>query len=58
MSKPIQITKELVNLVIKNSDVIAPFVKHKHYVRGLMVLNGLHLLLKLADKPKNHSNNQ
>lgn len=40
------ILKEVVNLAIKNSEVVQPYVKPKHYQRGLVVLNALHLLLK------------
>lgn len=60
MSKALKTAKELVNLAIKNSEVIQPFVKPKHYVRGLMALNGLYLLLKMADKdqPKDTSINK
>lgn len=56
MSKALKTAKELVNLAIKNSEVIQPYVKPKHYVRGLMALNGLYLLLKMADKDQSQSN--
>lgn len=52
MSKALKTAREIVNLAIKNSEIVQPYVKPKHYVRGLMVLNGLYLLLKMADKDK------
>lgn len=52
MSKALKTARGIVNLAIKNSEIVQPYVKPKHYVRGLMVLNGLYLLLKMADKDK------
>lgn len=57
-SKVLKTAKEIVNLAIKNSEIVQPYVKPKHYVRGLMVLNGLYLLLKMADKDKDEPQNQ
>lgn len=56
MSKALKTAKEIVNLVIKNSEIIQPYIKPKHYVQGLMVLNGLYLLLKMADKDQSNPN--
>lgn len=47
--------KELINLAIKNSEIVQPFVKPKHYVKGLMVLNGLYLMLKFNDTSNDNS---
>ncbi len=46
----IKTAKEVVNLAIKNSDIVAPYVKPKHYRRGLAVLNGVYVLLRVLDK--------
>lgn len=56
MSKALKIAREIVNLAIKNSEIIQPYIKPKHYVQGLMVLNGLYLLLKMADKDQSSPN--
>lgn len=53
MSKALKTAKELINLAIKNSEIVQPYIKPKHYVRGLVVLNTLHFLLKMADKDQN-----
>ncbi len=44
--KPI---KTLLDLLIKNSEVIQPFVPPKDYVKGLALLNGAYLILTLID---------
>lgn len=51
--KAIKPIKTLLDLLIKNSEVIQPFVPPKDYVKGLAVLNGVYLILTLMD---NHSN--
>lgn len=48
MSKTLKTAQEVVNMAIKNSEVIQPYVKPKHYRRGLVVLNTLYFLLRLA----------
>lgn len=46
----IKTAKEVVNLAIKNSEIIQPYVKPSHYRRGLAVLNGVYVLLRVLDK--------
>lgn len=43
----IRFAKEVVNTLIKNSDFISPYVRHKDYQKGLIVLNIIHWGLKL-----------
>ena len=46
-----QVTKDVVNTAIKNSELIQPYVKQKHYRRGVIALNVLHFLLrKMGDE--------
>lgn len=45
--------KTLLDLVIKNSEVIQPFVPHKEYIKGLAILNGAYLLLSVLDNDDN-----
>lgn len=42
--------KTLLDLVIKNSEIIQPFVPPKDYVKGLTLLNGVYLALCFLDK--------
>ena len=48
--KAIKIAKHATDTAIKNSEIVQPYVKNKHYRRGLAALNALHLALRLFDK--------
>lgn len=48
--KLIRAAKETVNTAIKNSDLVAPYVKQSHYQKGLIALNVVHFVLRLLDK--------
>lgn len=43
--RKIQIAKEIVNTLIKNSEIVQPYVKPSHYRRGLFVLNVVNFIL-------------
>lgn len=43
--KKTQIAKEVVNTLIKNSEIVQPYVKPSHYRRGLFVLNVINFIL-------------
>lgn len=58
MSNILRPAKELVNLIIKNSEIVQPFVKPKHYIKAMFVLNGLYLALKMADNQSSPNPNQ
>lgn len=44
----LDLAKTAVNTAIKNSEIVQPYVKQKHYRRGLIVLNALYFLLNKA----------
>lgn len=46
----IKTASQLTNIAIKNSEVVQPYVKPSHYRRGLIALNALHYILRIADK--------
>lgn len=48
--KKTTIAKQIVNTIIKNSEIIQPYVKPKHYRRGLFVLNLLNFILGKKQK--------
>lgn len=48
--KAIKIARHATNTVIKNSEIVQPYVKDKHYRRGLTALNVLYFALRLFDK--------
>ena len=48
--KVISIAKHATDTAIKNSEVVQPYVKGKHYRRGLAALNFLYFALKFLDK--------
>lgn len=41
--------RQLTNIAIKNSEIVQPYVKPRHYRRGLLALNALHYALRIAD---------
>lgn len=45
----ISVAKQATNIAIKNSEVVQPYVKPRHYRRGLLALNALHYALRIAD---------
>lgn len=48
--KKTQIAKEVVNTLIKNSEIVQPYVKPSHYRRGLLVLNAINFMLKRREQ--------
>lgn len=46
----ISVAKQATNIAIKNSEIVQPYVKQKHYRRGLTALNVLYLALRFLDK--------
>lgn len=46
----ISIAKHATDTAIKNSEIVQPYVKDKHYRRGLTALNALYLALRFLDK--------
>ena len=45
----IKTARQLTNIAIKNSEIVQPYVKPRHYRRGLLALNVLHYALRIAD---------
>ena len=41
---------QLTDIAIKNSEIIQPYVKPSYYRRGLLALNALHYVLRIADQ--------
>lgn len=41
--------RALINTAIKNSDIVAPYMSHATYTKGLLALNALYLALGLFD---------
>lgn len=48
----IKTARQLIDIAIKSSDIVQPYVKPSHYRRGLLALNALHYALRIADKNK------
>ena len=46
----IAIAKQATDLAIKNSEIVQPYIKPKHYRRGMAALNALYFALQIADK--------
>ncbi|MGM8871534.1 hypothetical protein ACS8E3_07585 [Psychrobacter sp. 2Y5] len=46
----ITIARHITSTAIKNSEIVQPYVKPKHYRRGLAALNALYFALRIADK--------
>lgn len=46
----IKTARQLTNITIKNSEIVRPYVKEKHYRRGLTALNALYFALRFFGK--------
>lgn len=46
----ISIAKHATDTAIKNSEIVQPYVKEKHYRRGLTALNALYFALRFFGK--------
>ena len=46
----IALAKQATDLAIKNSEIVQPYIKPKHYRRALAALNALYFALQIADK--------
>ncbi len=49
----IEIATQVIDTAIKNSDIVAPYVKQSHYQKGLIALNLIHFGLKYLAKKQN-----